>query len=686
MDDDRTNARTQVIGAPAPPAPPTRLHQNALPVGAMLGEFEIIDLVGEGGFGIVYLAQDHSLHRKVALKEYMPAMLALRGQDTSVSVRSERDRATFDIGLRSFVNEARMLAQFDHPALVKVHRFWEANGTAYMVMPFYSGRTLQDVLKGRDDAPDEAWIRKILWPLMDALEIIHADQVYHRDIAPDNIMLLGDERPVLLDFGAARRVVSDMTHALTVILKPGYAPIEQYADTPGMKQGPWTDVYALAAVMYFMILKRKPPAAVSRLMEDGYVPLMRSEAAARYSPQLLQGIDWCLSVRAGDRPQSIAAMRAALDAVATPAVPEAMSPQASAGIAEGPAPVTDEAADIALDLAAPEASAAPTVSMASMASAAPTVSMASTASTASTAPTVVLAATAPADVEIFSDVVVAPEPAARSKVPLIAGAAAALLLLVAGVAYYATRPAPAAPAAAAAVVAAAPVVKTPSAPAAVVPAPPPVPRIESVAAAIDAALAAADPRLSVTLEAPASVAVGNHLKLSVRSTSDGLVYLFGWDQAADRIYRLTPDTKDGGNAIKANGTLTFTHKDAAGDAVREPLGNWRVVSMLSERPRDFSSAAFGREGDLLVAERGALESKLAAGGLSSLFGTPQCAAGENCQDHYAISVANVAREAAPRPSGANRAQNTKTAPKKTPDSAREYMKKFDQDLDKMLGK
>ena len=262
----------------------------------------------------------------------------------------------------------------------------------------------------------------------------------------------------------------------------------------------------------------------------------------------------------------------------------------------------------------------------------------------------------------------------------------ALAALVAGFAYYATRPVPAAPATAAPVVAVAPAVKTPSAPAAAAPAPPPVPRIASLAAAIDAALAAVDPRLSIALEAPASIAVGNDLKLSVRSKSDGLLYLFAWDQAADRIYRLTPDAKDGGNAIKANGSLAFTHKDAANGAAREPLGNWRVVSMLSERPRDFSTAAFGREGDLLVAERGALESKLAAGGLSSLFGTPQCAAGESCQDHYAISVANIARNAAAPPPAAKRAPATKPTPRKAPGSEREYMKRFDKDLDKLLGK
>jgi len=353
MAEEPPSDKTQVIGPPAAAEPAaSRLHQNALPVGAKLGEFEILDLVGEGGFGIVYLAQDHSLHRKVALKEYMPALLASRGRDASVAVRSERQRETFDIGLRSFVNEARMLASFDHPALIKVYRFWEANGTAYMVMPFLSGITLQDALKQRGEAPSEVWIRGLLSPLMEALAVLHDDKVYHRDIAPDNIMLLAGDRPMLLDFGAARRVISDMTHALTVILKPGYAPIEQYADMPGMKQGPWTDVYALAAVVYFMILKRKPPPAVGRLMEDNYEPLARSEAAGRYSARLLEGIDRCLRVRAEDRPQSMAAMReaiglapvaeatAGMPAFAPAAAMPAFSP-ASAAPAAVPVPTID---------------------------------------------------------------------------------------------------------------------------------------------------------------------------------------------------------------------------------------------------------------------------------------------------------------------------------------------------------
>ena len=280
-----------------------------LPVGFYLGEFEIVKVLGEGGFGIVYLADDHSLGRRVALKEYMPSSLAQRVGGTQVSVKSERHRETFEAGLKSFVNEARLLAQFDHPSLVKVYRFWEANGTAYMVMPFYEGITLKDELKAMGAPPDEEWLRELLEPLSEALAVIHAEQCFHRDIAPDNVILLkGSQRPLLLDFGAARRVIGDMTQALTVILKPGYAPVEQYAEVPGMKQGPWTDVYALAAVVYFAITGKTPPTSVGRLMNDNYVP-MTQVGAGRYSPDFLAAIDRALAVKPEERTQSIDDLR-----------------------------------------------------------------------------------------------------------------------------------------------------------------------------------------------------------------------------------------------------------------------------------------------------------------------------------------------------------------------------------------
>lgn len=323
---------------PRPPSPPasataTVAHgspSNELELGTSIGEFEIVGLIGVGGFGIVYRAHDRSLGRDVALKEYMPSSLAARIDGLTVSVQSPRLAETFAIGLRSFVNEARLLAQFDHPSLVKVYRFWEANGTAYMVMPFYEGVTLKQALQKMPGPPNEAWLKGIISPLLDALEVIHHENCFHRDIAPDNILLLADGRPLLLDFGAARRVISDRTQALTVILKPGYAPLEQYAEVPHVKQGAWTDIYAMAAVVYNAITGRPPMPSVARSMSDAMVPLSKA-AAGRYSDAFLSAIDIALSVRPEARPQTIAEWREML------ALNESKSPPASAPpAAQGP--------------------------------------------------------------------------------------------------------------------------------------------------------------------------------------------------------------------------------------------------------------------------------------------------------------------------------------------------------------
>jgi serine/threonine protein kinase len=285
---------------------------DALPTGTFLGEFELTGVLGEGGFGIVYAALDRSLGRLVAVKEYMPSSLAERSDQSQIQVKSERYLETFQVGLKSFVNEARLLAQFDHPSLVKVYRFWEANGTAYMVMPYYRGLTLKKRLRELQSPPDEAWLMSLLAPLTEALVVIHAEDCLHRDIAPDNVILLeGSGKPLLLDFGAARRVIGDRTQALTVILKQGYAPIEQYDATSPMKQGPWTDVYALAATVYFAITGKTPPPSVGRLLDDTYVPL--SEAgSSRYSKRFCGAIDGALRVRPEARPQSVADFRADL--------------------------------------------------------------------------------------------------------------------------------------------------------------------------------------------------------------------------------------------------------------------------------------------------------------------------------------------------------------------------------------
>ncbi len=302
---DSPNARP---GAASPPED----GGDALPVGTRLADFEIREVLGAGGFGIVYRAWDEALQRDVALKEYMPVSLAGRGSGQRVTLRSRTHEENFALGLQSFVNEARLLARFDQPALVKVFRFWEGNGTAYMAMPLYKGRTLRQLRKERGSIGfDDAWMRALIEPLLGALETMHDAAVYHRDIAPDNILWCDNNRPVLLDFGAARLVLADRTQNVTAILKPQFAPIEQYAETQAMRQGPWTDLYALAGTCYFMLTGRAPLPATARVMGDELEPLARI-APPGCSPQLLQVLDWAMAVRPQDRPQSVAQFREAL--------------------------------------------------------------------------------------------------------------------------------------------------------------------------------------------------------------------------------------------------------------------------------------------------------------------------------------------------------------------------------------
>jgi serine/threonine protein kinase len=278
---------------------------HTLPEGIRLLQYEIVAPIGEGGFGIVYLAWDHAQERHVAIKEYLPAILASRAcVSPAVVVKSQRHADDFRVGMRSFANEARMLARFDHPSLVKVLHFWECNGTAYMAMPYYAGPTLARALADRGEPPDEARLLGWLCPLVDALGTMHAMSCFHRDIAPDNI-LLTDDGPVLLDFGSARRVIEGMRKAPTAVLKPGFAPIEQYAEVPSMKQGAWTDLYALAGVVYMAIAGKAPTPSIDRLMDDRLRPLS-DIAKGRYSPHFLAAIDAALSVQPADRPQTAA--------------------------------------------------------------------------------------------------------------------------------------------------------------------------------------------------------------------------------------------------------------------------------------------------------------------------------------------------------------------------------------------
>ena len=244
----------------------------------------------------------------------MPAELAARGTGGAVVPRSPDRAEQFQRLLESFFNEARLLAPFNHPALVRVHRFWKANGTAYMAMQYCPGMTLMQARGTMRAPPDEAWLRAVVEPILDALERLHRAGVFHRDISPDNILLLPNGRPILLDFGSARRVAGSGTKSLTAVLKPNFAPVEQYGDAAGMAQGPWTDLYALGATVQFMLTGEVPTPAVLRVVNDVRTPLAAAGRSAfpGVGARFLAAIDWSAAVAPKDRPQTVAALRQAL--------------------------------------------------------------------------------------------------------------------------------------------------------------------------------------------------------------------------------------------------------------------------------------------------------------------------------------------------------------------------------------
>ena len=319
---DRAEQRTVLM--------PRRDQGSELKPGTRVQEFVVERVLGVGGYSIVYLARDTRLDRRVALKEYVPATLAMRAPDGTVVPRLPRFAEHYDKGMQSFINEARLLGTFEHPSLVRVYRFWGENNTAYMVMPYYEGVTLKKWLTDLAARPSETWLRQLADPVMEALSVMHEQRVYHRDVAPDNILLLYDRqggsyleqkpRPVLLDFGAARRVIGDATQNLTAILKSGYSPVEQYDGEVSMRQGPWTDVYALCAVLYACATGRAPTSAIARAVRDDTVPV-RQAARGRYSDSFLAAIDAGLAVRPEARPQSMADLQRLMNAPVAPPAP-----------------------------------------------------------------------------------------------------------------------------------------------------------------------------------------------------------------------------------------------------------------------------------------------------------------------------------------------------------------------------
>src|SRR5688572_1365136 len=277
----------------------------ALPAGYAIQEYRVERLLGVGGFGLTYLATDSNLNLSVAIKEYLPGDIALRAGDQSITPSSPDRSADFEWGKGRFLDESRTLASFRHPNIIRVMRFFEANGTAYMVMEYVEGAPLPDWLKTRRPLV-EGQVVAIAGPLLEGLEVIHAAGYMHRDVKPSNIYIRADGSPVLLDFGSARQKSSE----LTAIVSPGYAPFEQY-HTQG-KQGPWSDIYAFAGVLYWMVTGERPVEAAARVRQDTMAPAVQAGDRARFRPEFLAALDWGLAPNEEDRPQTVAEWREAL--------------------------------------------------------------------------------------------------------------------------------------------------------------------------------------------------------------------------------------------------------------------------------------------------------------------------------------------------------------------------------------
>jgi serine/threonine protein kinase len=305
---DRTGAnQRRVVDIPTDVSTQTdaeSTHPIALLTGHELQEYTIESVLGTGGFGITYLAHDQHLQRKVAVKEYLPGEWATRGSASRVVPRSRAHRDDYQQGLARFLAEARVLASFRHQNIVRVNRFFEANGTAYMVMDYEQGQSLREWAKTHG-AADETQLRHMFAGLLDGLEKVHAAGMVHRDIKPGNIYVRdSDSSLVLLDFGAAR--YASAAEAVTSMLSPGFAPFEQYHSRG--QQGPWSDLYGLGAVLYWLVTGHKPVEAPSRIHHDCQ-PSASEVAAGRYPDAFLQMIDWALAVNERDRPQNVAAFR-----------------------------------------------------------------------------------------------------------------------------------------------------------------------------------------------------------------------------------------------------------------------------------------------------------------------------------------------------------------------------------------
>jgi len=293
-------------------------HKNALPRAHEIAEYTIKSVLGHGGFGITYLAEDTSLGSLVAIKEYLPHSLAVRtGGQTQIVPNPEASNALRDYqwGLKRFLQEARALARFKHPNIVRVLRYMESNGTAYMVMEYEKGQALSQYLKENKDQLTEKKLLNIYLPILTGLEAVHQAGLLHLDIKPGNIYLRQDGSPMLIDFGSVRQAMTGHGMDKKIVLTPGYAPIEQYPDK-GVP-GPWTDVYALGASMYRCIRGKRPTNSLERyqmILKTQTDPVTPAKVVGKgqYQKFILECIDWALQAYPSDRPKTAKELQNAL--------------------------------------------------------------------------------------------------------------------------------------------------------------------------------------------------------------------------------------------------------------------------------------------------------------------------------------------------------------------------------------
>lgn len=287
--------------------------KNTLKEESTVDNYLIKRILGIGGFGVTYLAEDLNLKREVAIKEYFPQEIAVREENYSITPKSYKHEEPFTAGVEKFSKEASSLAQFNHPNIVRVLNFFSANGTAYFVMEYERGLSLESYLVRRNKAIDEEELLEIFHPILDGLKMVHQFNMLHRDIKPANIYLRSNGAPLLIDFGAARYALGQASRSLSMVLTEGYAPFEQYR-SDAKNQGPWTDLYALGATMYRCISLKIPPRAPDRFSPDGdtnadpYVPAVKI-GDGKYSTQILEAIDSCMAVASKKRPQTVAELQ-----------------------------------------------------------------------------------------------------------------------------------------------------------------------------------------------------------------------------------------------------------------------------------------------------------------------------------------------------------------------------------------